>query len=47
MVGVLLLTQGSFSVVYLATVNRNHVLDRIEESHIERMRNVARFVHED
>ena len=46
-VGVLILILGSFSAVYLTSVNKEHVLDRIEESHFERMRNVARLIHEE
>lgn len=45
--GVLILILGSFSAIYLTSVNKEHVLDRIEESHFERMRNVARLVHEE
>ena len=46
-IGVLILILGSFSALYLASVNRDHVLDSIEESHLDRMRNVARLTHEE
>ena len=46
-VGVLILILGSFSAVYLASVNKEHVLDRIEESYLERMRSTTNLVHEE
>lgn len=45
--GVLILIFGSFSAVFLASMNKEHVLDRIEESHFERMRNIASLIHEE
>ncbi|MEE9150898.1 MAG: lamin tail domain-containing protein [Thermoplasmata archaeon] len=45
--GVLMLILGSFSAIYLTTVNTDHVVDRIEESHVERMRNMVSLIHEE
>ncbi|UCG69339.1 MAG: hypothetical protein JSV09_16435 [Thermoplasmata archaeon] len=45
--GVLILILGGFSVMYLASVNKDHVADRIEETNFARMRNVASLVHEE
>jgi hypothetical protein len=45
--GILILILGSASTVYLVSVNRDHTLSRIEESHFEKMRNAANLVHQE
>ncbi|UCE73835.1 MAG: hypothetical protein JSV56_12565, partial [Methanomassiliicoccales archaeon] len=47
MMGVIILIMGSFSVVYIASINRDHVVDRIEDSDFHRIKNVVSLVHEE
>ena len=44
--GVIILVVGGFSTVYLASINKESVINDIEESHLSRMRNAAALTHE-
>ncbi len=47
LMGVLMLVLGSFSAIYISSVNKDHVNDMIEESHYDKMKNTAALIHEE
>ncbi|UCE38904.1 MAG: hypothetical protein JSW00_06690, partial [Thermoplasmata archaeon] len=45
--GVLILIMGSFSTLYIVSMNSDYVLQRIEDTNLERMKNCANLVHQE